>query len=130
MTTGGVGLVTAALIAGTAVPAMAVQPTQKALPVVQEQHVGTDGDAPGSVAAQRGRQVFESLFFLQGGERTRMLLENTAVSTLTDNEIEAVLLQVSTPTSVAEVRQIEKQLIERDPEYFTEISGSSAVQSG
>ncbi|WP_146243372.1 hypothetical protein [Curtobacterium sp. MCBD17_021] len=127
-TTGGVGLVTAALIAGTAVPAMATQPTQKALPVVQEQHVAGNGHVPGSAAAQRGRQVFESLFFLQGGERTRLLLENAAVSTLTDNEIEAVLHQVSTPTSVVKVRQIEKELIESDPEYFTEIG--AAVLSG
>ncbi|PYY32397.1 hypothetical protein DEI89_13285 [Curtobacterium sp. MCBD17_030] len=124
MKIGVVGLLTAALIAGTAVQAEATQPRQRPLAVVQEKYRGEEGDAQGSAAAQRGRQVLESLFFLQGGERTRSLLENVAVSTLTDDEIEAVLHEVSRPKSVAEVRQIERELDESNPEYFRELGAA------
>lgn len=68
---------------------------------------------------ERGKELFESLFFLQGGSRTRALLKEADVSSLTDAEVEAVLREVRTEESIARVRQIERELAADDPDYFS-----------
>jgi SdpC family antimicrobial peptide len=120
--TTGVGLVAAALIVGAAVPADATQHTRSVMPSAERHH--RPGDAGTSATAQRGQQVFEALFFLQGGDRTRSLLGDAAVSSLTRNEIDSVLRAVSTPESVAKVKQIENELTASNPEYFGDLGAT------
>lgn len=94
--------------------------------------VSQPGAAPASAAtravsidpAQQGQKVFEALFFLQGGDSTRSLLKNADVSSLTDDEIETVLQEVSTPESIAKVQQIEDELRASDAEYFSRLGAT------
>lgn len=74
--------------------------------------------------AVRGQELFESLFFLQGGDQTRVLLQNADVSSLTNEEIENVLTEVRSRESVAKVQRIEDELISVDKEYFSRLGST------
>lgn len=78
--------------------------------------------------AQRGRDLFESLFFLQGGSHTRSLLKNAEISTLSSEEIDKLIAAATTSTSVATVRRIEHELTSSDPQYFAHLG--STVTAG
>lgn len=83
-------------------------------------------EARSGVASELGRDVFKSLFFLQGGSRTAAILKDVEVSSFTDAEIADVLASVNTPEAVARVRQIERELDARNPQYFSELGRTVA----
>lgn len=103
--------VTTAVLATSAVPV--VRPD---VPSAAAAPIASTGDP-----AQRGRELFESLFFLQGGDRTRALLRDANVSALTDDEVDAVLRAVSTPEAQATVRDIEDELLSENAQYFVQL---------
>ncbi|MGG7308315.1 hypothetical protein ACQXVK_14110 [Curtobacterium sp. AB451] len=99
--------------------------------VITATHAGVKvaSAATGSIAvdpAVRGQEVFESLFFLQGGDRTRDLLRNADVSSLTNEEIDTVLAEVQSPESIAKVQKIEDELKASDDAYFARL-GSTVI---